>query len=72
MATDRTPAELGKLDGARWVRMVKVATGLQAAHACGEWHMRRIEQGKVKASDVIEYGQAFVDAALAVLDGGAP
>lgn len=64
-----TPAELGRHDGERWARRVKVATGLQAAHACGEWHWKRVDQGRVKASEVIEYGQAFVDAACAVLDG---
>ena len=64
-----SPAELGKRDGERWARRVRVATGLQAAHACGEWHFRRVEQGKTKASQVVEYGQAFVDAACATLDG---
>jgi hypothetical protein len=67
-----TPAELGKLDGEQWARRHRRATALQAAHACGDAHLRRIERGEVRGADVVQYGQAFVDAALAVLDGEKP
>lgn len=65
---EKKPAEIGRADGAKWAHKHRAASPLQAAHACGFWHMKRAEKGTVKVSDVVEYGQAFVNAALAELE----
>jgi hypothetical protein len=65
MRAKKSPAELGTLDGARWFKRHPECTGLQAACACSEAHWKRVERGDcLFSADVVEYGQAFLNACV--------
>ncbi len=57
-------AELGALEGARYAARVQTVWPLAAANACGAAHLRAIEAGRASAADAVEFGTAFLNAAL--------
>lgn len=63
-----SPAELGKSDGDKarrsQLRKNRRYTPLGAAKACGNAFARRMDRKDCTPADVVDYGKAFIDAAL--------
>jgi hypothetical protein len=59
-----TQAELGTKEGNTYRARTGARNPLAAARACGNAHLRLIEKGKSTPADVLEFGTAFLEAAL--------
>ena len=64
-----TATNIGRAAGIRWAKRVRQATLLGVARASGVAHLHAIDAGKATVSDVLDYCQAFQNAAIDVLEG---